>query len=152
MVSVAQRFLQRSANTALASAEPNNRIIQFEGEMERELVTQLPLLDINKVTLHLNSSSTCTGLVEWCRREPPWLLPPPPFSSRFVVKDPVSGVYFTPATLGNSSQCRRGNRHVLFCACILDLHNPTCVVFHPREVVPISAVPCLSFGEALGVL
>ena len=40
------------------------------GEMEREPGTRLPLLGVNKAMLHLNSSSTYTGLVEQCRREP----------------------------------------------------------------------------------
>ena len=44
---------------------------RFSGEMEREPVTQLPILVVNKATLHLNSSSTVPGLVEQCRREPP---------------------------------------------------------------------------------
>ena len=50
---------------------PNNLIFRFSEEMEREPVTQLPLLDVNKATLHLNSSSTFTGLVKQCRRETP---------------------------------------------------------------------------------
>jgi uncharacterized surface protein with fasciclin (FAS1) repeats len=42
-------------------------MFRFSAEMERKLL----ILDVNKDTLHLNTSSTSTGLVEQCRREPP---------------------------------------------------------------------------------
>ena len=69
----------------------NNRMFRFSGEVKSKLMTQLLLLDINKVT-HLNSSSTFTGSIEQCRRKHT--------SQDQYEGDLDSGVYFMPATLG----------------------------------------------------
>lgn len=64
-----------------------HKCIQFSGEMERGPVTRLLLLDVKKATLHLNSSSTFTRLVQQCRKGPDR-------------KKHGSGIFFTSATLG----------------------------------------------------
>lgn len=58
----------------------------------REPVTGLPLSDVNKASLHLNSSP---HLVDWLKRAEETL----PVTE---CGDPVSGDYFTPATLGST--------------------------------------------------
>lgn len=72
-----------------------HKCIQFSGEMERGPVTRLLLLDVKKATLHLNSSSTFTGLVEECRSKPPRIV-------YFLSSGPEGrkrrlDIYFTPA-------------------------------------------------------
>lgn len=59
---------------------------------------RLPLFDNNKATHQLNSSSTFTGLVEQCGREPPLTRFTSSRQDQYIV-DLVVGVYFTSATL-----------------------------------------------------
>uniref|UniRef100_A0AAZ3S5K3 SEC7 domain-containing protein n=1 Tax=Oncorhynchus tshawytscha TaxID=74940 RepID=A0AAZ3S5K3_ONCTS len=75
-------------------------MFRLSGEMERELVTRLPLLDVNKVTLHLNSS-TFAGLVE--HKSDSSTLPPIKSKTSFVEADK----YFLPFELACQSKCPR---------------------------------------------